>query len=432
MIVCLNTDFKNMVAAYCYSLDQKRYVNSMKKYWTLRYTLINILYFAAFCTLHGYASVFLLSKGFTNTEVGMALALANILCVLCQPIIAGIVDRSESVTNRRVVIAANIIMLLGTAALLFTGNSKGAIFIIYVLIYMIQFSFQPMMIAMNFEYQSKGATINFGLARGMGSAGFAVTSAFLGRAIAQSGTMIILYVTMAVVLAMIIVAYLFKEPDGETVVDKEACEKAEEAKGDEPAAGPSDFLTFVRKYPVFMLFVLATACCFFSHNMLNDFLIQIIRELGGGETELGYASFLQAILELPVMALMGILLKKIKTRTLLIFSAVAFLAKVTIMYMASGLGGMFLSQAFQMFAYAVFIPVSAYYAEEVMEGNDKVKGQAFINIAITLGGVFSNLVSGRILDKFGVSAMLICGMAVTAVGVIIMIAAMRKKPVKIC
>lgn len=46
--------------------------------------------------------------------------------------------------------------------------------------------------------------------------------------------------------------------------------------------------------------------------MINDFMIVIIRNLGGGETQLGYATFLQAILELPVMAAIGIVLKVLR------------------------------------------------------------------------------------------------------------------------
>ena len=47
--------------------------------WTLRYTILNAAYFSAFCTLHAYAAVYLLAKGMTNTQVGILLAVSNIL-----------------------------------------------------------------------------------------------------------------------------------------------------------------------------------------------------------------------------------------------------------------------------------------------------------------------------------------------------------------
>ena len=46
--------------------------------WTIRYILMNVTYFAAFCTIHACAAVFLLAHGFSNTEVGVLLAIANI------------------------------------------------------------------------------------------------------------------------------------------------------------------------------------------------------------------------------------------------------------------------------------------------------------------------------------------------------------------
>lgn len=379
----------------------------MKKLWTFRYTMINILYFSAFCTIHAYADVFLIDKGFSNTQIGIALAVANILSVIGQPLIAGIIDKGRNLTNRSVVMGASAILLAGSVSLLLISSFKPFIFVMYLLMYTIQFIYQPMMIAMNYEYGKAGCKINFGLARGMGSAGFAVTSAFLGGAVENYGKNVILYVTIAVMALMVAVVYFFKKPDC-------ACENK-----DKYTAGKSGFITFVKKYPMFMLFLLGAACCFFAHNMINDFMIQIIRSLGGNETQLGYATFLQAILELPVMALMGLVLKKISVRSMLVFSAVSFLVKTAILYFSSGMSGMYVSQMFQMFAYAVFIPASTHFSERLMAENDKVKGQAYINCAITLGGVFSNALCGGILDGYGVKSMLLTGIAVCSAGVVI-------------
>ena len=117
---------------------------------------------------------------------------------------------------------------------------------------------------------------------------------------------------------------------------------------------------------------------------------------------------------------------------MLVFSAVSFFIKTAILIFATSMFGMYVSQSFQMFAYAVFIPTAAYFADHMMKEKDKVKGQAFINSSITLGGVFSNLVCGKILDAFGVKVMLGVGVSVCLVGVaIVMIAVypmMKKIP----
>lgn len=397
-----------------------------KKFWTLRYTLINMMYFAAFCTIHAYANAIMTNKGFTTTQIGIMLAIANIVSVIGQPVVAGIIDKSRTITNRRVIMISSLILLIGSALLLVIDNSKAIIFIIYALIYALQFVYQPMMIAMSFEYQAAGCKINFGLSRGMGSAGFAFTALFLGMWVnnaADSSKVIeyIPYVSIVVLAIMIVITFFFRLPDEYSVND---LSENSESEG-QPT---NNIFAFIKKYPKYMLFLLGGACCFFAHNLINDFMIQIINNLNIDEAHLGYSNFYQAILELPMMAISGLLLKKFNIKITLIFTSVAFFVKTLIMYFAVGIGGLYISQSFQFFAYALFIPAAAYYSDKVMEKYDMVKGQALISCFITISAVFSSLVGGKILDSYegtsGVGPMLFTGLIVAGVGVVITILSM--------
>ena len=373
------------------------------------------MYFVAFCTIHACAAVFLLDRGFSNTEVGVLLAVANIVSAVFQPFIASIIDKKGFLTNRRFILISVTVILLGSVILLFVKDLKAVVFTVFALIYMIQFAYQPVMTALCFEYQKAGAKINYGLARGLGSASFAVTAAFIGGIIEARGVTILLIVNIVTMAVTFVVALTFIKPKGS-------------ASSDDPKEIPASkgFIGFLKAYPAFTVFLVATICFFFAHNMINDFMIQIIRNLGGGETELGYANFLQAILELPVMALIGFVLKKISSDNLLVISGFAFLIKITILIFATNMAMMYLSQSFQLFAYAVFIPAAAFYVSKTMSESDQVKGQAYVTSAITVGGVFSNLVSGVVLDHFGIKVMLIIGTAVCAAGAVIATVAMKK------
>jgi PPP family 3-phenylpropionic acid transporter len=388
--------------------------------WTFRYTLINMTYFAAFCTIHAMAAVYLLANGFSNTEVGVLLAVANISSALIQPYIAGIIDKPGPLTNRRFILISVFVIMIGSVLLKFLSSHKIIVFVIYALIYMIQFAYQPVMTALCFEYQKAGCNIFYGLARGLGSASFAVTSAFIGGVVEKKGVDILLLVNVITMILSAIVVYTFKKPE----------DKGAERAGDEKAQGKAhnNILEFAKTYPAFSVFLIGTICFYFAHNMINDFMIQIIRSLGGAETELGYSNFLQAILELPVMAVIGFFLKKISSGKMLVFSGTAFFVKILILMFVTNMAGMYVSQSFQLFAYAVFIPAAAYYVSTTMDELDQVKGQAYVTSAITVGGVFSNLISGIILDNFGIKAMLGTGCVVCAVGVIIGYAAMNRLP----
>ena len=388
-------------------------MSSVRKYWTLRYIIINATYFAVYSGIHAYASVFLLEKGFSNTLIGITLALANILSVIFQPIVAGLIDKQGKLTNRNVSMASTALLLIGSVLLLLIKSGIVVIFIIFALIYMVQMVYQPIITAMYFEYEAAGCHIYYGLARGLGSAGFAVTSVFTGMAIGRFGVTILMILDIIFLSVALVVLYFFKKPS------------AEPEKAAENDVAHNNLFSFIKTYPGFMLFVLGAVCFFFAHNAINDYMIQIISPLGGTEASMGTAVFIAALLELPTMALIDKIMKKVSCRNLLLFAGAAFLIKTFLMIIATNMVIVYISQAMQMFAYAVFIPVSAYFVNQTMARLDQVKGQAYINCSITLGGVFSSLVCGRLLDIKGPHFMLIVSLAVTAAGLVIAFFALK-------
>lgn len=404
------------------------------KFWTTRYAVINATYFMGFCGVHAYASVFMLARGFTNSQIGMLLALANIFSVLVQPVIAGLIDKPGKLTNRRAACLCTAAVTALSAALAFVRYEKTVIFLIFMLIYMIQMAYQPIVIAMHFEYAEKGCPINFGLARGIGSMGFAVYSPIIGNLLENYGVDVI-HIGDALVLTMgLLFLFTFRLPEragekeGEPDAGKEeTAGKTPEETAKESFSAHNNLIGFAKHYPKFMLFLAATIFVFFTHNMLNDYLIQIIRPLGGTEKHLGYATSMAAIVELPTMALFAKMVKKISCEKLLFFSTVFFLVKVVLMLLADSITGVFVSQFCQIAAYALFIPAAAYYANLVMEKADQVKGQAYVNCAITLGGMLNGLICGRILDFAGPKVMLGAGAAACFLGAVLAFLSLRKK-----
>lgn len=403
-----------------------------KHFWTLRYTLINVTYFAAFCTLHAYAAVYLLDRGFSNTQIGILLAVANVTSALAQPFVAAVIDKGGLFTNRNVIMICAGIIAAGSLLLLLADSNRIVVFSIYALIYMIQFTYMPVMTALNFEYTNAGANIFYGLARGLGSAGFAVTSAFIGGVVERNGVRVLLYFTIAVMLIQFVVVWFFRIPhDAEKGQAGNTDDAAEPSKDIPPAADGADnsssIREFVVKYPAFMLMLVATVFLFFTHNMLNDYLIQIIRPLGGTESNLGIATFVAALLELPTMALITVVSRKVSMKALLILAGISFTIKAGIMLAATNIPLVYASQAMQMLAYAVFIPAAAYYVSENIAKNDQVKGQAFVTSCFTLAGVFSSLICGVILDTKGVGTMLVTGCVISVIGTVLITVSMKMK-----
>lgn len=393
-------------------------MNSVKR--TIHYTLINVAYFAAYSGVHAFTSVFLLEKGFNNTQIGLVIALANVLSVIMQPITAGWIDKYEKFTNRRV----SIVCAIGcgiSCVLLYFANGFYVIFAVYALLYMLQMIYQPLLQAMYFEYTAAGDKINFGLARGLGSCGFAITSVIIGKVLAANGvsSLQIVNIVAFVIGILMIVSFIKPKMDDICVEEKQDVSSAE--KGEVH----NSIISFTKHYKMFMLFVLGGTCLFFAHNALNDYLIQIITPLGGNESVMGTMVMVAALLELPAMASFAAVEKKVGCKAILMLSGIMFTVKTILMLVAPNILVAYISQACQIFAYALFIPGGAYLAEKVMEQSDKTKGQAYVNCAITLGGVFSALICGKLLDDLGVKPMLAVSAVVGAVGTILVIIALR-------
>lgn len=383
--------------------------------WTLRYAAINALYFAGFCGIHAYASVFLLAHGFTNGQIGVLLAIANLTSVVLQPIVAAAIDKQGKVTNRNISMICTAILLAGSVVLLLYKNTFPVIFITYILIFMIQMLYQPLIIAMNFEYGQAGCRINFGLARGLGSVGFAIYSTLMGNILGKFGVDSLQVADILVLVLLLLALFTFRLPEQVPLYTNRQAETVQGKNG-----------SFVRKYYRFMIYLVATVCFFYAHSLSNDFLIQIITPLGGNARDLGYVVSIAALLELPTMAGFMKLSEKIDCGILLLLSGIFFFLKILTLFFAANMLQVYLSYVLQIASYAMFIPASAYYVHHIMEAHDQVKGQALINCAITLGGVTSNLVCGYVLDHGGPKVMVGIGAAVCLAGVLISFGAIQK------
>jgi PPP family 3-phenylpropionic acid transporter len=100
-------------------------------------------------------------------------------------------------------------------------------------------------------------------------------------------------------------------------------------------------------------------------------------------------------------------------------SAFFFLLKIIIAWLAPNVAMIYLSQSIQMLGFALFTPASIYYVNYIIGKHDKVKGQSMLGVAICLASAIANITGGRILDMIGVRNMLLVGIAVTAVGFLI-------------
>lgn len=386
----------------------------------IKYIASQIFYFATFAAMMGYASVYLLYKGFSNSTIGILLSLCNILAVFMQPALASFADKNQNIEIRKIITSIVAVAIILSAVLLVIPSNQVIIFILIVSIFSLMTTIMPLMNTLAFVFEKYGIQINYGLARGLGSVAYAVASMILGHAVDAFSPDLLPVCYVIFNAFLFIVVHIYVLPKSEQI-EVNVTENKEEA-----VTNNEGLLKFASKYKKFIIFLLGFVFVYFAHTIINNFFIQIISNVGGNSSDMGNAVFLAAMLELPTMAYFTKLSQKVNCGTLIKISIILFLVKHTITYFADGMAMIYLAQVFQMGAYALFIPASVYYVNCKIVPQDMVKGQSFVTTAMTVAGVFGNLIGGILLDAVGVNQVLLISTILSLIGAVIAVMTVEK------
>lgn len=162
------------------------------------------MYFGAICN---FASVFLLARGYSNSEIGVTLAVSNVLAVVLQPVIADLADRAKKLSLIGMTEIITVLMMVVTAGLLAIDGKTMALTVIFVLLIAWHMVLQPLFNSLAFRLSEAGAPVNFGFARSMGSLIYAVFTAVFGVVVERCGVLSI-PVTGEIVLVMLLVSLI--------------------------------------------------------------------------------------------------------------------------------------------------------------------------------------------------------------------------------
>lgn len=368
-----------------------------------KYRLLQGGYWMLFCAGYGYVTVFLLAKGFTAGDVGIITAVFGIAAAVLQPWLGRVADRGGKTGWKPLLLLLAGLTCADAALLCLTPPAASGV--LFGALLMLISCMMPLVNAASFYYKAQGKTVDFGSARGTGSLCYALLSLVLGQLTASLGGEIISRAVLIVsVLFVLIVAVMpYTAPP-----KKDVCrEKGEKRRG------------FLVRYPAFCVMLAGCVMMLAFHNITNTYLIQILENVGGDSADLGLAIALAAVMELPVMFGFSYIARRFSAGTLLVIAGAAFVLKGGIYLVVGSVGGVLAAQVLQMFSFALFASASVYYAEEAMQEQDKVTGQAWMSCTITAGAVLGNLLGGWLVDAYGVGIMLAAAMALAMTGAVL-------------
>lgn len=389
---------------------------------TSKYSIIQALYWSIYCMMLSFSAVYLLARQYNNSEIGVVLALINILAFFLQPALASYVDKTEKIGLKHFIAILLALVIALSVIIILTAGSKYTVALFMILSFGILASIQPLVNSICFEYEKMGILINFGVARGFGSGAYAITSIVLGHVIKALGAeWLPVYYSIATLLLLAMILKFSpqkKDLNVKVGVNHESKTDISDQKRNKVSLS---MMSFLKKYKRFTIFVLGTALVFVPHILINSFMIQIIESIGGSSSEMGTATFLAAITEIPIMFAFSKLMRQVNCGTLLKISAVMFTIKHLMTYLAPSISLFYMAQLLQIGAFGLYAPASVYYVNHIINKDDLVKGQAMVTNALTLGSILASLVGGVLLDYVDPKSVLLFGGIVSIIGSTLML-----------
>lgn len=382
---------------------------------TRAYSLMQAAEWGVDGCLYCYSSLFLLSCGLTNTNIGICMGVASIGSFFAQILFGEALNRQGRSGLRRFLLAAAGILLLGNVVLLLPIGRLLAV-TLFLAGCMLLTMFPAFLDAASMYELQRGVPVDFGIGRGTGSLGYAACSALVGRLLLRFGIPSI-FCTGAALSTVLIggILWFFAAAD-QQIGDDYFLEVPTQEKKESRSNGLN--FTFLTAYPRYTVLLTGCVLLMMGHTYTSNFLYQIISHKGGDEGGMGLAAAIAACAEVPVLFLFGRISHRLRCDQWLKLSALLLILKMALGYWAAGTSSFLFSELFQS-GYALYVVSSVYYTGAVIPHGDVINGQAYLHAASTLGVLLSLLTGGAILDYFGVQSLLFTGVIALVIGTVI-------------
>ncbi len=375
---------------------------------TIRYVIHQTVFFMFMAGISAFSATYLLEKGFNASQVGSILAISNLVSCIVQPLMGDVVDRLKT------------FVLPQITAVLFVGT-----FACYAVILM----FEPPLMLFGFlygaglflssltntlnnsicaYYTNQGYFVDYGAGQGAGSLSFSFASLGLGYVMAWFGVDSMIWITLALLIAMVIIVLGYPKLSGEM-------KRIEKEKKEERVS----ILVFFGKYKLFVITMVGIMMQAVCHTMSENYFIEVFKNIGGGSEHVGIALFIGCTTAVPFFIYFDKLQDKFGINIFLRTGGFFFALKMLLLILATQVWHIYLIELLQLFTYGFIHQPLYYLAKHKVSEADLVKGQAVSVAMYGLGTAIGNFVGGRTIDLWGVRFTLCLALVIAFVGAII-------------
>ena len=381
---------------------------------TVKYSLLQIFYWAQSSAVFVFSGKFLQSAGLINSQIGIFLAFSNILTFALSGCLAVIMDRAEKGASRRISILLLLTQLGLSIAIAFLYDQfPFATGTVYMMLITLMLTAGIIYNKLYSDLIFSGKNVNYSAARGLGSLSMAVTSILFGVLTEKYSVRIIPVCAIGTVFAELIVILFIDITENSLTPEKQAINGKN-----------NRFLPFLRVNHGFVLLLLGIMLIFAGNGAVNNFLYLVVENVGGGESVLGTIQFVVAISELVMMEIYPRISNR-KLSLLLQISLVFFPIKLIGISLADSVGGLYVANTLQALSFGLFTPALVDWVRNNISENDSGKGQTLAGSVKHIGIFVSTLIFGFLFDGLSVKICLFIMIVLMVIGATIGIMGIR-------
>lgn len=367
---------------------------------------------------------YLREHGYTPAEIGPIMSAVFGLAVIGQPLLGAIVDRVAS--PKRFIAGALIVGGLVVVAVPAVITWYAAVVAIALIYSLTANSLPAVFDGWIMARREENPRVNYGIARGFGSAGFAVGGVTIGFVADRFGTSIIFPIYLAIIV--VTAGVVLRVPSVHR--EQEATDSTGAIEGE--ITGANDprrrTLDIVRENAVAVitngpyLFLLISAyLAFVGLRAALTFLPILVEELSGSVSDVGLAHSVAAMSEIPFFFLSGFILLRVKGPGLV----TALLAVLSLRLFAYTFLGnttqLFVLQLSHGLTFGLFLAATVDYIHRIAPPQHRSFFQALApSVYFGLGSITGSWLGGVIIERFS-TTMMYWGAAVLAlVGTVVL------------
>ncbi len=379
---------------------------------TARFSLFLSLFWASVVSIEVFLVPYLVHRGMSTAQAGYVMSAIFVVSIFSQPLWGLLCDRTGR--HREIVagcLAAAVVFVL---TIPLVAERFAVVIVIAALFSATANSMPGIMDSWIMHQRSLHGKADYGIARAMGSLGFAATSVVMGRVYDRHGLELNFVMYGVFVLSAVLVALSVRTTSGgpaEPPTRGAPAPLDERGGGAEllPAAhdtGGAALVHAVVANREYLWFLVASTGVIIALRATLTFLPLLVYSVGGTNTHVGMAHAASAGSEIPFMILAAFLVRLFRPRIVLLASMVIFVVRVGLLAYVTSPTQVILVQLLHGPSFGVFLPSAIYFIDRIAPVQFKTAFQTLAPaVFFGIGSVVGSSIGGAMVDQIGLLAL---------------------------